>query len=481
MTLWNAADAALATGGVAQGDWQADGVSIDTRSIRAGDLFVALKVARDGHEFVAAALANGAAAAMVTHIPPGVPADAPLLIVDDVQTALEALGRAGRARTTARIVAVTGSVGKTSTKEMLAGMLGDQGRTHASVASYNNQWGVPLTLARMPQDTEFAVIEIGMNHPGEITPLTQMTRPHVIMITTVAPVHLEAFEGIEGIAREKAAILDGIEPNGVAVLNADLDQIDILTAKAADAGARVVGFGHQADDFRLNDANVQGEVIVVQASAHDMPLLFKLQTEGLHFAMNAVGALAVCEAMGADLALATLSLARWSPVKGRGAREVVRLDPVQIELKLDLIDDSYNANPASMAAALAVLAQARTQDNTGRVQKGRRIAFIGDMKELGPRGRELHVALAELDAMQQLDVVHCIGPLMRALYDALPEPQRGLWFETSAEMAQGMHRRLDSGDVVLVKGSLSMNLARIVDAIRKMGHAEIHSETLDDE
>ncbi|MBV1926609.1 MAG: UDP-N-acetylmuramoyl-tripeptide--D-alanyl-D-alanine ligase, partial [Rhodobacteraceae bacterium] len=314
MTLWSAADAALATGGVAQGDWQANGVSIDTRSIMAGDLFVALKVARDGHEFVAAALANGAAAAMVTHSPDGVPADAPLLIVDDVQIALEALGRAGRARTKARIVAVTGSVGKTSTKEMLAGMLGDQGRTHASVASYNNQWGVPLTLARMPQDTEFAVIEIGMNHPGEITPLTQMTRPHVIMITTVAPVHLEAFEGIEGIALEKAAILDGIEPNGVAVLNADLDQIDILTEKAASAGARVMGFGRQSGDFRLNDATVQGEVIVVQASAHGMPLLFKLQTEGLHFAMNALGALAVCEALGADLVLATLALARWSPV-----------------------------------------------------------------------------------------------------------------------------------------------------------------------
>ncbi len=481
MTLWSAADAARATGGVAQGDWQASGVSIDTRSIDAGDLFVALKVARDGHDFVAAALQKGAAAAIVTHIPEGVPRDAPLLIVDDVQIALEALGRAGRARTNARIVAVTGSVGKTSTKEMLAGMLGDQGRTHASVASYNNQWGVPLTLARMPRDTEFAVIEIGMNHPGEIMPLAQMTRPHVVMITTVAPVHLEAFDGIEAIAREKAAILDGIEPDGIAVLNADLDQLDILTEKAASAGARVMGFGRQTDDFRLGEASVQSDVVVVQATAHGMPLLFKIQTEGLHFAMNALGALAVCEAMGADLALATMALARWSPVQGRGAREVVRLDPVEAELTLDLIDDSYNANPASMAAALDVLARAKTQDNTGRVQKGRRIAFIGDMKELGPKGRDLHIALADLSAMQQLDVVHCIGPLMRALYDRLPEPQRGVWCETSSEMAQGMHARLDSGDVVLVKGSLSMKLARVVDAIRKMGHAELHSETQDDE
>jgi UDP-N-acetylmuramoyl-tripeptide--D-alanyl-D-alanine ligase len=481
MSLWTAKDAARATGGAAQGDWQVNGVSIDTRSIVAGDLFVALKVARDGHDFVAAALDKGAAAAMVTHIPEGVAADAPLLIVDDVQIALEALGCAGRARTNARVVAITGSVGKTSTKEMLAGVLADQGRTHASVASYNNQWGVPLTLARMPADTEYAVIEIGMNHPGEISPLTQMTRPHVAMITTVAPVHLEAFDGIDGIAREKAAILDGIEPGGVAVFNADLDQIDILTEKAAPSGARVVRFGRQSDEFHLIDATVQGDVVVVQATAHGLPVLFKLQTEGVHFAMNALGALAVCEAMDADLALATLSLARWAPVQGRGAREMVRLDPVENDLMLDLIDDSYNANPASMAAALEVLAQAKTQDNTGRVQKGRRIAFLGDMKELGPQGRELHIALADLPAMQELDIVHCMGPLMRELYEVLPEAQRGVWFETSAEMARGLHKRLDSGDVVLVKGSLSMNLARIVDAIRKMGHAELHSETQDDE
>lgn len=472
MTLWSAAEAAGATGGVVKGDWQANGVSIDTRSLEPGDLFVALNVARDGHEFVAAALDKGAAAAMVTHIPEGVAANAPLLIVADVQIALEALGRAGRTRTRARIVAVTGSVGKTSTKEMLAGMLGDQGRTHASVASYNNQWGVPLTLARMPRDTEFGVIEIGMNHPGEIAPLAQMARPHVVLITTVAPVHLAAFAGIEGIAQEKAAILDGIEANGIAVLNADLEQFDILTAKAASVGARVVGFGRQTDDFRLTEANVQRDVVVVQALAHGAPLLFKLQTEGLHFAMNALGALAVCEAIGADLALATIALGRWSPVRGRGARELVRLDPAESELTLDLIDDSYNANPASMAAALAVLALARTQGNPDRVQKGRRIAFIGDMKELGPRGEALHIDLADLPALQNIDVVHCVGPLMRPLYDILPESQRGEWSETSAEMAQGMHARLESGDVVLVKGSLSMNLARIVDAIRNMGHGE---------
>ena len=212
--IWTSADAAAATGGEVQSDWAATGVSIDTRTLAAGDLFVALKAARDGHEFVAQALEKGAVAALVSHVPEGVAEDAPLLIVDDVLSALEDLGRAARARTKARIVAVTGSVGKTSTKEMLAAMLTPQGRTHAAVASYNNHWGVPLTLARMPADTEFAVIEIGMNHPGEIAPLARQARPHVAMVTTVAAVHLEAFDDVAGIAREKSAVMEGLEPGG---------------------------------------------------------------------------------------------------------------------------------------------------------------------------------------------------------------------------------------------------------------------------
>jgi UDP-N-acetylmuramoyl-tripeptide--D-alanyl-D-alanine ligase len=468
MTLWSAADAAAATGGQAIGDWQASGVSIDTRTLQPGDLFVALKVARDGHDFVVQALAGGAAAALVSHVPDGVAKDAPLLIVDDAQVALEFLGRAGRARTSARIVAVTGSVGKTSTKEMLAGMLGDQGRTHASVASYNNQWGVPLTLARMPADTEYGVIEIGMNHPGEIAPLARMTRPHVALITTVAAAHLEAFDNIESIAVEKADIMEGLEPGGVAVLNNDIDQAAILVAKALDLKIRDIGFGEHGFDYVLNDVQTNGNVCVVQATANEKPLLFKLATPGRHFAMNALGALAACEALGADLALATISLGRWTPFRGRGAREVIHLDPVETDRTLDLIDDAYNANPTSMAAALDVLGGADTD-------KGRRIAFLGDMKELGTSEISQHTDLAKLPTMDGIDAVYCIGPLMRVLYDALPEHRRGDWYETSAQAVPGMAARLRSGDVVLVKGSLSMKMALIVDAIRKMGHAAPHS------
>lgn len=469
MTLWTSTDAAAATGGSNTRDWTCTGISIDTRTLQPGDLFVALSDVRDGHDFVAQAFEKGAAAALVSRVP-DVDEDCPCLMVSDVLTALEALGSAARARTEARVVAITGSVGKTSTKEMLRAILGDQGRTHASVASYNNHWGVPLTLARMPQDTEYAVIEIGMNHPGEIAPLAKLARPHVAMITTVAPAHLEAFENIEGIAVEKASIIDGLEYGGTAILNNDCSTAAILQAKAHDAKRRDVGFGEHGFDFVLNSLDLGRDTTVVQATAHDAPLLFKIGAVGRHYAMNGLGALAAAEALGADLALAAQSLGRWSPFEGRGAREVICLDAVDTHLTLELIDDSYNANPTSMAAALEVLAAAQVTHDTGRVSKGRRIAFLGDMKELGADGAGMHADLAALDAVDAIDTVHCIGPLMKNLHAALPEDKRGFWAETSDDMASRVVRSLDSGDVVLVKGSLSMKLRVIVDVIRKMGH-----------
>ena len=471
MNLWTAKDAAAATGGQTSVDWVATGVSIDTRTLQPGDLFVALKDVRDGHEFVAQALANGAGAALVSHVPDDVAPDAPLLLVDDVLGALEDLGRAARARTEARVLAVTGSVGKTSTKEMLISMLEGQGRTHASVASYNNHWGVPLTLARMPQNTDFAIIEIGMNHPGEIAPLARLARPHVVMVTTVAPAHLEAFEDVAEIAREKSSITDGLEPGGVAVLNGDLETTDILIRAAQAANARIVTFGENTGcDHQITRIRVTQTASVVEAQAGSEPLLYKIGAPGRHFALNALGALAAVDALGADQGLACVALGQWSAVAGRGARETIQLDAVEQDLSLDLIDDAYNANPASMAAALAVLAESEVHDDVGRVAKGRRIAFVGDMKELGQTEATLHADLADLPAMQRIDRVHCVGPLMRHLHEALPEFRRGSWTETSAEMVTRLRRHLDSGDVVLVKGSLSMKMALIVDAIRKMGH-----------
>ena len=476
MTLWTSDDAVAATGGMNTRDWTCSGISIDTRTLQPGDLFVALTDVRDGHEFVAQAFEKGAAAALVSRVP-DVDEDCPLLMVPDVLAALEALAAAARARTQARVVGITGSVGKTSTKEMLRAILGDQGRTHASVASYNNHWGVPLTLARMPRDAEFAVIEIGMNHPGEIAPLSRIARPHVAMVTIVAPAHLEAFESIDGIAHEKASIFDGLEPGGVAIWNGDLPTSGILQARAAEMAEVSVSFGEsEGCDMRVTSVRESDGHSVAQAVLDGGELLYKIDAPGRHFAINGAAVLAVCEVLELDRALSLAAMGRWHPGAGRGAHVTIQLDEADPNATLALFDDAYNANPASVAASLAVLAAAPVQHDVGRVSKGRRIAVLGDMKELGPTGPDLHAALADLDATKALDKVHCVGPLMRNLYDALPDERRGLWFETSDDMAARLPRQLDAGDVVMVKGSLSMRLARVVDAIRNMSQGNARDD-----
>ncbi|MCC5976309.1 MAG: UDP-N-acetylmuramoyl-tripeptide--D-alanyl-D-alanine ligase [Rubellimicrobium sp.] len=468
--LWTSAEAALATGGTATRPWVADGVSIDTRTLAPGDLFIALSAARDGHDFVAEALAKGAAAALVARHPEGVHEDAPLLIVADVLPALEALGRAARARTRARVLAITGSVGKTSTKDMAARVLAAQGRTHAAEASYNNHWGVPLTLARMPAATEFAVIEIGMNHPGEIAPLARMARPHVVIVTTVGAAHLEAFGSLEGIAVEKGSICEGLEPAGTAVLHGDIPQTPILIEAATRAGARILTFGEgRANHHRLSDIRVRDGATVGQGRAWRTPFLLRIAAEGRHFAVNALAVLAATRALGADRTLSLLALSDWAPPAGRGAREVILLSGGQEGETFELIDDAFNANPSSMAAAVAVLAATHPLDGVGRLGRGRRIAILGDMLELGPGEAALHAGLADLAGMERVDLVHCCGPRMRALFEALPEARRGRWAAQVEDLLPHAARMVDAGDVVLVKGSKGSRVARIVDAIRKLG------------
>ncbi len=469
--LWTAAEAAAATGGQTTGDWVASGVSIDTRTLAPGDLFVALTAARDGHDFVAQALEKGAAAALVSHRPADVAPDAPLLIVPDVLEGLEALGIAARARTAARVVGITGSVGKTSTKEMLREVLRHQGTTHAAEASYNNHWGVPLTLARMPADTAFAVIEIGMNAPGEIAPLARMARPHVAMVTSVAAVHLEAFDSVAGIAHEKASILDGLAPGGIAVLNADTQHAEILQAKAAEVGAAQLLFGEGEADYRIGEIRVTDSATIVQADGAGLPLLFKIATPGRHFALNGLGVIAAATALGADPGRAANDIGHWAPPAGRGTRERLLLDPVD-GLAFELIDDAFNANPTSVAAALEVLAAARPSDDVGRIARGRRIAILGDMLELGPEEGAMHAALAENPHLDAIETVHCVGPRMRALWEALPGPKRGQWSETAAALLPRAASLIDAGDVVLVKGSKGIQVSRIVDALRKLGHPQ---------
>lgn len=471
--LWTAQDAITATRGTMAGtssaDWQATGVSIDSRTLERGDLFVALTDVRDGHDFIAAALAKGAAAVLASYIPKDVAPDAPLVIVPDVLEALADLGTAARARTQARVIGVTGSVGKTSTKEMLRAAFGGQAKVHAAEASYNNHWGVPLTLARMPADTDLAVLEIGMNHPNEIAPLARMARPHIAIITTIAAAHLEAFENLAGIAAEKAAILDGLEQGGTAILPADLEVTPILTAKASLAGVRTVLFGNHAQaDYRLTDVQVTEFATIARARHAGQDMLFKLATPGKHFAANALAVLAASDALGLDRAITTTDLGRWAPPVGRGTRETVLLDAIEGH-SFGLIDDAFNANPTSTAAALDLLAACEPTHRVGRISTGRRIAILGDMLELGPTETALHAALASHPALAQITLVHCVGPRMQALHAALPKSKRGHWVATAAELLPKAPHLVDAGDIVLVKGSKGIMVSLVVDVLRKLG------------
>jgi UDP-N-acetylmuramoyl-tripeptide--D-alanyl-D-alanine ligase len=470
--LWTAAEAAAATDGTARGDWTATGVSIDTRSLAPGDLFVALKDVRDGHDFVADALAKGAAAALVSRVPEGVAPEAPLLVVPDVLAALEALGRAGRARARAHVVAVTGSVGKTSTKDMLRFVLLGQGKVHAAEKSFNNHWGVPLTLARLPRDADFAVVEIGMNRPGEIAPLSRMARPHVAIVTTVGAAHLEAFGSLEEIAQEKASVFEGLEPQGSAIFHGDIPQTAILHEVARRHAARMITFGTGAGNHhRALDLRVQDDATVATARLWRTPVAYCIRGAGRHFAVNALAVLAAVGEVGADRARAIVALSAWEPPDGRGRRERIMLDLANEHVTVDLVDDAFNANPSSMAAALDVLGTAVPMDGLGRVSKGRRIAILGDMLELGPDEARLHARIALHPVMAEVAVVHCVGPRMRHLWDALPETRRGQWVDTAEALAARVHNLIDAGDVVLVKGSKGSRVSLVVDAIRKLGHA----------
>jgi UDP-N-acetylmuramoyl-tripeptide--D-alanyl-D-alanine ligase len=436
------------------------GISIDTRTVAAGEAFFAIKGDnRDGHEFVPAALAAGASLAVVAADQrDGFAADAPLLVVPDVLDGLRELAGAARARSAAKIIGVTGSVGKTGTKEALRLALGANGETHASVASYNNHWGVPLSLARCPQSARYAVFEIGMNHAGEIEPLTRLVRPQVAIITTVEPVHLEFFGSLDAIADAKAEILLGLEPGGAAVINRDNPQFARLAAGAERAGvARVVSFGEHAEaEARLLKCALQADCSTVEACILGANVTYKVGAPGRHVVLNSLAVLASSVLAGADLALAALALAQLQPATGRGARVTLELTGGSALL----IDESYNANPASMRAALALLGQSQVGP------RGRRIAVLGDMLELGPRGADLHRGLGEPVVEHAVDLVFCCGPLMRALWEGLPSSRRGGYAETSAALEPHVLAAIRPGDAIMIKGSLGSRMGPIVKALQ---------------
>lgn len=436
-------------------------ISIDTRTLQPGGLFFAIRgEARDGHDFVSDALEKGAAAAVIDSAHEGLFAeDQAVIVVDDVLLALERLARTRRQQMQGLALAITGSVGKTSTKEMLRIALSGQGRVHASVASYNNHWGVPLTLARMPKATRFGVFEIGMSNPFEILPLTAMVRPHIAIVTTVEPVHLAQFHGVEGIADAKGEIFAGLEPGGVAILNADNPHSARLAAHAgASRAGRIVRFGSgESADIRLKQVHLDPDFSLVSAEVFGIPVTYRIGAPGRHLAMNSLAVLGAAHVAGADLALAALALQDFGSVEGRGKREALRLG----DRHFLLIDESYNANPSSMRAALAVTG------SVPRGARGRRIAVLGDMLELGPEGPQLHAGLKEPILEADVDLVFAAGPLMRNLYQGLPADRRGAYAEDAEALAPILCDAIQPGDVVMIKGSLGSRMGRVVKAMRE--------------
>ena len=459
LALWTAAEIAAATGGTAYGEFQVSGVEMDSRDVRGGDLFVALKgEAMDGHRFLDAAFANGAAAALVDR-----EVDYPHIRVADTTKALEALAEVARKRAVARIVGVTGSVGKTGVKEAIFAALerASRGAAHRSVRSYNNHVGVPLSMARMAPRSRYGVFEMGMNHAGEISGLTALVRPHVAVITTIAPAHIENLGSMEGIAAAKAEIFEGLEKGGTAVIPADSEHSGQLRDAARQAGARVIAFGRSPNaDLRLLDAIPDGSGgSLVTAAMGDMRLCFNVAEPGEHWIDNALCVMAAVHAAGGDLGAAGLALAEMGGLKGRGARVRAKV-PGGYAL---LIDESYNANPASMRATLAQL---------GQTPATRRVAVLGSMKELGDFAPAFHAQLAEPVAAAGIDHAILVGDEMRSLAremgkdanQALGKSASFAHCDNAGEAIAALQEfGLAGGDAVLVKGSNSVGLARVVD------------------
>jgi UDP-N-acetylmuramoyl-tripeptide--D-alanyl-D-alanine ligase len=458
--LWQWDDLTAAAQGRAEGTPTAAiaGFSIDSRTLEPGDVFVALRAQRDGHDFVGDAFARGAAAALVSSDYRRGREDEALLRVEDPLTALEAIGQAARQRCSARIVAVTGSAGKTGTKEMLRLTLSEAGATHASAKSYNNHWGVPLTLARMPRDVAFGVLEIGMNHAGEIAPLARMVRPHVAVITTVEPVHLQYFRSVADIAEAKAEILRGLVPGGTAVLPQDNPHFALLRQRASAVGAAIVGFGYaESADVRCIQAGMDARGSSVIAGVGSQRFPYRIGAPGEHYVKNSLAVLAALRALGADAMRCLPALVGVAAPAGRGARSLLAAPGGG---RILLIDESYNANPASMRAALAAVA------TVPREEFPRRVAVLGDMLELGDAAPDLHRGLEDAVGAAGIDLVLACGPMMQKLYERLAPAQRGAWAQDSSQLEPALLEAVRAGDAVMIKGSLGTRMAPLMAALQ---------------
>jgi UDP-N-acetylmuramoyl-tripeptide--D-alanyl-D-alanine ligase len=462
--LWTWGDLLAGSGAVADGAPSAPiiGFSLDTRTLVPGEVFVAIRDVRDGHDFVLEAFRKGAAAALVEPGYKRVAGDGALLRVDHPLEGLRGIARAARARSQAGIVAVTGSVGKTGTKEALRACLSLLGETHAAEKSFNNHWGVPLTLARMPVSARYGVFEIGMNHAGEIAPLSKLVRPQVAIITTVEPVHLQFFASVADIAEAKAEIFAGLEPGGAAVLNRDNAYFELLQRRAREVGGRIVSFGHHPEaDVRPEVWALSADGTEIVARFGDKRIAYRLAAPGGHIAQNSLAVVAALFALGADVEAAVPALAGITAAKGRGARRELAVDGGAILL----IDESYNANPASMRSALAAMA------TVPRQRFRRRIAVLGDMLELGDDSGRLHEDLKEPVDAAEVDLVFACGPHMQRLYAALPAARRGKWGPTSQDIVGPLVAAVRAGDAVMIKGSLGSRMEALVEALVRKSEA----------
>jgi len=461
--IWTSGGAALVTGGTSTGNWSATGVSIDSRTLQPGDLFVALAGPNfDAHDYAAAAASRGAVAIVARHDQGAkvtdLPNTTPVLFVDDTMSALEDLARAARSRTEAKIIAVTGSVGKTGTKEALRLALADQGRVSATLGNLNNHWGLPLSLARLPAMADFGIFEMGMSHPGEIAPLSAMARPQVSIITEIADVHAEFFTSLEDIADAKAEIFVGMDDDGTAVINRDNPLFERLNSRALERGVgRILTFGaHPEADVCLKQCELYGDASDVVADVAGHVLRYRIGIAGRHVAINTLAVLAAVHAVGADLERAAAQLAFLHALKGRGERHTIALADGQFVL----IDESYNASPVSMQAAISVLANSDTHG------AGRRIAVLGDMLELGDNSESLHAGLATNLTEENVDLVFTAGQHMSALWEALPADLRGGHANLAAKLAPMVTAAVGDGDVVMVKGSFGSRMGQIVEQLQ---------------
>ena len=462
--LWSSDEVARALGAVIAAPFEANGVTFDSRAVGKGDLFFALKgETTDGHGFVPEAMKRGAAAAVVSRDVEN--AGGTLIRVPDTLKALEGLGRAARRRSNARIASVTGSVGKTSTKDALRAMLSAQAPTSASAASFNNHVGVPISLARLPREARYGVFEIGMNHPGEIEPLARQVEAHVGVVTNVGPAHIGFMGSEEAIADEKACLFAGMAQGAVAVLNRDGKHYERLAGHARRFGvSRIVGFGRgETAEARLVSCSLQDSGSDVVALIHGRRIEYRLGAAGEHWVLNSIAALAVAEALGADVEQAAASLANVTASPGRGARRFLKFGTGTVEL----LDESYNGNPMSVRAMLAILA--RTEPAKG----GRRLLALGDMRELGEGADAYHAGLADAVSASGATQVFLCGPHMEALWRKLEPAQRGVHRPDSMALAGEVAAALQAGDVIAVKGSLGSKMKHVVDAILAASGGEV--------